>query len=135
MILVLGIIGLTSGIVTAVGLFCLVTTVGVVNRFASVTKSEKYINLYEEFIIAGASFANLIYMLGVRFESMGILALVFCLVSGMFVGTFLISLAESIKGLPILMHRAQIIDGLGFIAVFIAFGKMCGQLLYYLYLY
>ena len=61
--------------------------------------------------------------------------IIFGLISGIFIGTFLISLAETVKALPIFVHRAKAGTGLGFIVAAIAAGKALGQLVYYLYMY
>ena len=53
-------------------------------------------------------------------------------VSGIFIGTFLICLAETVKALPILAHRVKLKKCLGFVVLFIAIGKMVGHLVYYL---
>ena len=53
-------------------------------------------------------------------------------VSGIFIGTFLICLAETVKVLPILAHRVKLKKCLGFVVLFIAIGKMVGHLVYYL---
>lgn len=135
MIILLALMGAFSGVITAAGLFSLITTVGVINRYADVSNTAGEMRIYEEFIIIGASAANLIYVLGWH-VSVGLAGcIIFGLISGIFVGTFLISLAEAMKGLPIFIHRAKAGAGLGYIVACIAAGKALGQLVYYLFLY
>ena len=55
--------------------------------------------------------------------------------AGIFIGTFLLCLAETVKALPILTHRVCIKKGIGFIIMFIAVGKCVGHLIYYLLAY
>ena len=107
MIAVIIFIGAMSGVFTAAGLFALITSVGVINRYADVSGTSRHVSLYEECIIIGATAAN----------------------------AFLISLAETVKALPIFVHRAKAGTGLGFIVAATAAGKALGQLVYYLYMY
>ena len=109
--------GIASGLVTATGLFALISSIGLINRYADVTNTKEHILLYEEMIIAGAGIGNIWF------------------VAGIFIGTFLLCLAETVKALPILTHRVCIKKGIGFIIMFIAVGKCVGHLIYYLLAY
>ena len=129
MIAVIILIGAMSGVFTAAGLFALITSVGVINRYADVSGTSRHVSLYEECIIIGATAANAVYVLGMTG------CIIFGLISGIFIGTFLISLAETVKALPIFVHRAKAGTGLGFIVAATAAGKALGQLVYYLYMY
>ena len=62
-------------------------------------------------------------------------AVLYGLLSGMFIGLFAVSLAENIKALPIFVRRVRIGAGLGFVVLAIGLGKAAGHLLYYLKLY
>lgn len=139
LIIILALIGATCGAITAGGLFSLITTVKIINRYAEITDTVDNIIWYEESVIIGASVCNALYMLNFRINAgvgIGTVACVFFgLLAGMFVGTFLISLAETVKGLPIFLHRMKLSTGLGYVITAIAFGKALGQMLYYLYLY
>ncbi len=81
-------------------------------------------------IIIGAGLGNIwnIFDLPLHAGVAGLL--IYGLVSGIFIGTFLICLAETVKALPILTHRVRL-KGLGFIVLFIAVGKCVGHLIYY----
>ena len=132
MIAVIIFIGAMSGVFTAAGLFALITSVGVINRYADVSGTSRHVSLYEECIIIGATAANVLGIT-VRIGMTG--CIIFGLISGIFIGTFLISLAETVKALPIFVHRAKAGTGLGFIVAATAAGKALGQLVYYLYMY
>lgn len=135
MIAVMILIGAVSGVFTAAGLFALITSVGIINRYADVSGTSGNVFLYEECIIIGATAANAVYVLGIPVK-IGIAGcVIFGLVSGIFIGTFLISLAETVKALPIFVHRAKAGAGLGLIVAAVAAGKALGQLVYYLYMY
>lgn len=115
--------------------FALITSVGVINRYADVSGTSRHVSLYEECIIIGATAANAVYVLGITVRIGMTGCIIFGLISGIFIGTFLISLAETVKALPIFVHRAKAGTGLGFIVAATAAGKALGQLVYYLYMY
>ena len=129
------IIGIASGLVTATGLFALISSIGLVNRYADVTDTKEHIRLYEEMIIVGAGTGNIWYIFELPFHIGVTGLLIYGLVAGIFIGTFLVCLAETVKALPILTHRIRLKKGLGFIVLFIAVGKCVGHLLYYLVAY
>lgn len=134
-IIMLAVIGLASGLVTATGLFALISSIGLINRYADVTNTKHNIILYEEMIIMGAGLGNIWDVLELPF-SIGVVGLLmYGLFSGIFIGTFLICLAETVKALPIVAHRARLKKGLGFAVFSIALGKFAGHMVYYLLLY
>ena len=135
MIAVIILIGAMSGVFTAAGLFALITSVGVINRYADVSGTSRHVSLYEECIIIGATAANAVYVLGITVRIGMTGCIIFGLISGIFIGTFLISLAETVKALPIFVHRAKAGTGLGFIVAATAAGKALGQLVYVLILH
>lgn len=107
MIAVIILIGAMSGVFTAAGLFALITSVGVINRYADVSGTSRHVSLYEECIIIGATAANAVYVLGITVRIGMAGCIIFGLISGIFIGTFLISLAETVKALPIFVHRQR----------------------------
>ena len=107
MIAVIILIGAMSGVFTAAGLFALITSVGVINRYADVSGTSRHVSLYEECIIIGATAANAVYVLGITVR----IGMTGCIIFGL-IGT-----------------------GLGFIVAATAAGKALGQLVYYLYMY
>ena len=127
-ILFIILIGLSAGGVTATGLFALISSIGLINRYADVTNTTESIMLYEEMIIFGAGIGNIWYI----FELPIKLGVAGVILYGAVSGTFLICLAETVKVLPILAHRVKLKKCLGFVVLFIAIGKMVGHLVYYL---
>ena len=55
--------------------------------------------------------------------------------SGMFIGLLVVSLAETLKALPIFIRRVRIGSGLGIIILMIGLGKAAGHIIYYFFLY
>ena len=52
-------VGAAAGLVTATGLFALISSIGLINRYADVTDTKEHIMLYEEMIIIGAGLGNI----------------------------------------------------------------------------
>ena len=133
--ILLGLFGLAGGAISASGFFAVLTIVGIINRFAKVTRTAKHIKLYEDMIILGATIGNVlvIFQLVVHIGIVG--CALFGLLSGMFIGSFLVCLAETIKSLPIFIRRVRISSGLGYIILFLAIGKGIGSFIYFFSMY
>ena len=86
-------------------------------------------------IIAGAGIGNIWFVFELPCHTGIAGLLIYGFVAGIFIGTFLLCLAETVKALPILTHRLCIKKGIGFIIMFIAVGKCVGHLIYYLLAY
>lgn len=129
--ILLGIFGFAGGAISASGFFAILTIVGVINRFAKVTHTAKHIKLYEDMIIIGATLGNVLVLFKLVIHVGMVGCAVFGLISGIFIGSFLVCLAETIKALPIFIRRVRISNGLGYIILFLAFGKGIGSLMYF----
>lgn len=131
--------GFAAGAITASGLFALISSIGLINRFAAVTKTTEKINLYEDMIVIGAAVGNVISIFNFSFRVPGAIEMLFAIlygaIAGIFIGTFSVCLAETIKSLPIFVRRVRIGTGLGWVILSVALGKGVGHLLYYFVLY
>lgn len=145
--------GLCAGLLTATGYFAVITAIGLINRMAAVTDTRKYLILYEEMIILGAVLGTIVAVFDIRlpiggitgvcadgspFLSMLLMDVVVGfvgIISGMYVGLFVVCLAETTKALPVFLRRVRIGAGLGVIILMMGIGKAVGQLIYYLILY
>lgn len=135
-IVLLAVFGAAAGGLTAAGYFAVITSIGLVNRVADVTHTKQHLLLYEEVIVAGATVGNIlsVFQVGSIFVSGGFIVL-YGVVAGMFIGLFVVCLAETTKVLPIFLRRMRLGDGLGIIILMIGLGKAVGQIIYYLVLY
>lgn len=135
-IVMLSVFGAAAGGLTAAGYFAVITSIGIINRVADVTHTKQHLLLFEEVIIFGAIAGNIlsVFPIGGIFSSGGFIVL-YGVVAGMFIGLFVVCLAETTKVLPIFLRRVRIGDGLGIIILMIGLGKAVGQLIYYLVLY
>lgn len=133
--IMLGILCIGGGGLAAAGIFALITTVGIVNRYAKVTHTSRHLRLYEEMIIWGASLGNLWLLLEVPILLGTAGTMIFGLMAGVYVGSFAVCLAENIKAIPVFVRRTRMASGLGWLILALALGKGIGGLIYYLYLY
>lgn len=133
--IMLSIFGLAGGMITAAGLFSLITSVGVVNRFAKVTDTVSNIILYENMIMLGATIGNILSLFEIKTGMGSFMCAIFGLLAGVFIGNLAVSLAETIKALPIFIRRVRISSGLAYIVLMLAIGKGIGSIIYFLQLY
>lgn len=130
--LILFIIGLSSGVVVAGGVFAFIAGIGIVPRFVQKTNTKKYINVYEDAITLGGIFGviSVIWKINIPIGIVG--TTFFGLFTGIFIGGIAVSLAEVLDVIPILMRRVNITVGMAFFMVAIALGKMIGSLIYFI---
>ena len=146
--LVLSFAGFCFGVLTAAGVFTVLTAVGLVPRFVGETHSAKEVILYENLIIAGTIVGGVfsvfsdVWTMGAGTQSAmqaGIILVVSYvflgiagLFSGMFVGCLALAIAEMLDSIPIFTRRISFRHGLGCMIISIALGKVCGSLLFFL---
>ena len=123
-------IGLCAAVVSAAGLFAIITTVGIINRFAQKMHSAKHIILFEECVIWGAVIGNVWYLSDIGIKVGSILLFLFAVVAGIYVGCLAIALAEVIKAIPVFAMRTKLSCGFGFVILAFAFGKGIGGIIY-----
>lgn len=125
-------IGLSAGGIIAAGVFAFLAIIGVFPRLIGKTHTKKHILLYESFIILGGILGNIsdIYEIPIGFG--GNLALgIYGLSAGIFVGTLVMSLAETLKALPVISRRIHLAVGLQYLILSIGLGKLIGSLIYF----
>ena len=143
------IFGLCGGGLVAAGLFAFITVLGLVPRLAARTHTASQIHRYENWIVGGALFGNLVNLHQVPMTwlwtwsdwllpgSSALLAWGFLLVmgtaSGIFVGCLVMSLAETLDALPTMSRRVHLAVGLQYIIEALAVGKLVGSLAYFYY--
>ena len=129
--ILLAIIGVGAGAVTAAGYFAIIAAIGVVTRFADYTNTASKIRLYEVVLCLGAIIGNALLIFKPDFSLwMGVL-IPLGLLCGMFTGCFLVSLAEAVKGLPVFLRKGKIQKGISAILISLALGKTVGSIYYF----
>ncbi|MDO4331631.1 MAG: stage V sporulation protein AB [Eubacteriales bacterium] len=152
--IVLGVVGISAGVLVSAGVFTVLLAVGLVPRFAGKTHTAGKVFLYEEMVVLGtltgdffSVFADYGYLgewirqrqiLGEATDTvwkmlaMTLVAL-FGLFAGIFVGCLALAIAEMLDSIPILTRRIGYRHGLGLMVLAIAVGKLAGSLVYFAY--
>lgn len=129
--ILLAIIGFAGGFVVAGGVIALMVGLDVLNRFAGITHTAAHVKLYETGILVGAVFGDLlsVYGMSVPFGSIGLVVMGGFF--GIFVGGWILALAEVVNIFPIFARRIGFTKGYSCMVIGIALGKIAGSLLHF----
>lgn len=126
--------GLCAGGVIAAGIFAFLAMIGVFPRLIGKSGTQKHIILYETLIILGGTLGNVmdLYEVPIVVPMIGkSLMVLFGLSTGVFVGCLVMSLAETLKAIPVMNRRIHLAVGIQYVILSIALGKMTGALIYF----
>lgn len=128
---ILILLGILFGFGISAAVFALITSIGIVPRLAGKTHTAKYVRIYETAILLGGALCNIffIYNPGVTlpYFLLGIIGIFF----GIYVGCLATALAEALNVTAVFSRRLKLHNGLGYIILFFALGKMFGSFLYF----
>lgn len=128
----LAVFGLCAGGIIAAGIFAFLAIIGVFPRLIGKTGTKSHIMLYETMIILGGVAGNGTDLFEFPIPAGGTWGLaVFGTSVGIFVGCLVMSLAETLKTLPVINRRIHLSVGLQYVILAIGLGKMAGALLYF----
>lgn len=138
-IILLWIIGISSGIMVSAGVFTVLFVVGLVPRFAGRTDTARCELFYEECLIFGAILADVLSVFPIK-GSLGqsphvlliVLLVLIGIFAGIFVGCLSIALAEVLDGIPIFARRVKLKMGVSIAVLAVALGKIAGSLVYFI---
>ena len=125
----LGLIGLSSGALVAGGVVALTIGLGIVERFVGISHTAKHAGLYETMICLGGMAGCLVtvYLPYLYLGRTGLLVTgFFC---GIFVGGWIMALAELLNVFPVFIRRLGLTKGKSFLVISLALGKTLGSLL------
>lgn len=125
-------IGFSSGVVVAAGVFALITALGIVSRLIERSNTKEYIFFYENCIIFGGIGGTIISFWPIPIPIGNIGLLIIGVANGIFIGNLLVALAEFLNVLPIMNRRFKLTGGIAFFIVALGLGKSIGSLLYWL---
>lgn len=128
----LGLAGLSAGGIIAAGIFAFLAIIGVFPRLIGKTCTNRYILLYETIIVLGGICGNIADLYQYSIPLGEVFNAVFGLSSGIFVGCLVMSLAETLKTLPVISRRIGLSVGLQYVILSVAFGKLTGSLIYFI---
>ncbi|MDD6057147.1 MAG: stage V sporulation protein AB [Clostridiales bacterium] len=129
----LGFVGLAAGFAVSAGTFAFLIVIGVIPRMIGKSNRAAETIHFENMIILGGIFGNLISVfLNLRLPLGSPLLCVYGLSAGIFVGCIAVALAEILNTFPIMFRRTGLKVGLQWIMLAMALGKTCGSLYYFL---
>lgn len=127
----MAIVGFGGGMIAAGGMVALLIGLGITPRFAGITHTADRILLYEDFTMLGAVVGNVLQLYEPSLAVGKIGLAVYGLGAGMFLGAWILALAEMVDVFPIAIRRLKIKVGVPLIIVTVAAAKICGSLLYF----
>lgn len=127
----MAIIGFGGGMIAAGGMVALLIGLGITPRFAGITHTADRILLYEDFTMLGAVAGNVLQLYEPSLAVGKIGLAVYGLGAGMFLGAWILALAEMVDVFPIAIRRLKIKVGVPWIILTVAAAKICGSLLYF----
>lgn len=150
--ILLGVIGISSGLIVSAGVFTVLISVGLIPRFAGKMHVARKIFVLEEMVVFGTLFGGFLSvfsewgMVGafvrkhVQPDSSAagawhligtVFLLVFGVFAGIFVGCLALAVAEMLNTIPIFARRIGFRHGLGIAILAVALGKFVGSLIYF----
>lgn len=128
-------IGAGAGGIISAGVFAFLAIIGVFPRLIGKTGTGRQICCYETVIILGGILGNVLDLYEFPIPAGDLigdmLMAVFGLSVGIFVGCLAMSLAETLKTLPVISRRIHLAVGVQYIILAVAIGKMLGSLIYF----
>ena len=124
-------LGLSAGGIIAAGVFAFLAIIGVFPRLIGKTRTNRHIFLYETVIIIGGVLGNVSDLYEFPLLMGGNMVLwIYGLAVGIFVGCLVMSLAETLKALPVISRRIHLAVGLQYLILSIGLGKLIGSIVY-----
>lgn len=125
------VIGFCAGVIIAGGVVGLLIGLSIVPRYAGVTHTGKHILLYEDITLLGILFGNFFYLYKWHIPGGAFFLILDGLFSGIFLGGWIMALAEMADVFPIFSRRIKLTDGIRLTVIAVALGKTLGSLLYF----
>lgn len=126
-------LGSSAGGVIAAGVFAFLAVIGVFPRLIADTGERSHILLCETMMILGGIFGCVVDLFhGPRLFGGHVFMGIWGTATGIFVGALVMSLAETLKALPVFSRRAHFSVGIQYVIASIALGKCAGSLIYFL---
>lgn len=127
----MGFLGLCAGGIVASAAVAFLIGMRIVPRYAGVTHTADKLFLYEDSMMLGAVAGNVfnIFRLHLPFGLWGLG--IYGLFAGMFLGGWILALAEMAKIFPVIARRIRLKHGIPLIVAAIALGKVAGSLWYF----
>lgn len=127
------IIGIAGGIAVGSGMVAFLIVLDIIPRLAQITRSRRFLQRYEEAVIAGSLLFTVTDYVSFELEITPLIAGIFGLFAGCFVGLLAAALTEVINVLPILAKRIRLEAYIIWLLMAMIFGKIAGSLFEWLF--
>ena len=127
----LGFVGFCAGVIIAGGVTGLLIGLSIVPRYAGITHTARHILLYEDVTLLGTVLGNIFYLYSLPLPMGWPFLALYGLFSGIFLGGWIMALAEIADVFPIFTRRIRFTEGIPKVVIAMALGKTLGSLLYY----
>ena len=127
----LGFVGLCSGVIIAGGITGLLMGLSIVPRYAGITRTADHILLYEDLALLGTVTGNLFYLFQWKLPLGSPFLMLYGIFSGIFLGGWIMALAEMADVFPIFTRRIRFQKGLSIVILCIALVHDTVSLIYY----
>ncbi len=117
------------------GLVALLTVLGIVPRLMQITRTKRYIHLYQSGIVGGTVFWSWIALNYYVIQFPSWITAIWGLFAGLFVGMLAAALTEVLNVLPILAKRLQMAEKMVWFLMAMVLGKVLGSLFHWLLFY
>lgn len=124
-------LGICFGVVIAGGFSAFLISLGIIPRYAGITRTGKNIGLYEDTVILGTIIGTLCYFYQGNLHQRNLLLIFGGIFAGIFLGSWIIALEEIVNIFPVITRRTGLTKGIGWIVATMALGKTLGSLLYF----
>ncbi|MGN0169560.1 MAG: stage V sporulation protein AB [Lachnospiraceae bacterium] len=129
--ILLGVIGLCSGVAVAVAVTSFAAAVGVYPRLAAKSHGAKHMLMFETMAQIGIFTGAILTLFDVKLPWCSFLLPLWGFFMGNYVGCLIMALAEILEAFPIMFRRLHIKEGLPWLVTSIALGKACGSIYYF----
>ncbi len=127
----MGFLGLCAGGIVASAAVAFLIGLGIIPRYAGITHTGDKILLYEDSMMLGAVLGNVFYVFRLHLP-LGAWGLgIYGLFSGIFLGGWILALAEMAKIFPVIVRRIRFKHGIPLVVAAIALGKISGSLWFF----
>lgn len=123
--------GFAGGFIVAGGVVALMVGLGIITRFIGISKTAKHIAGYEDGILLGAVVGTVLTSFQVSLPVGAWVLAVAGMFMGVFVGGWIMALAEIVNVFPVYCRRLGITKGTSWIVVTLAVGKTIGSLAHF----
>ena len=129
--LFLAFVGLSAGGIVAAGLVGLSIGLSIIPRYAGITHTGDKIFWYENATMLGVFLGNLLCLFSWELPFGRIGLAIFGVFTGMYLGSWILALAEIADIFPIMARRLKLQKGMVWIIISVALGKWLGSWLYF----